>query len=283
MLNSVVALGTFDGVHLGHTAVLKSVSLYDDLVPVCLSFKGTPKSELGQNTPLLLDDDRRTEKIKALGFESVELFCFRDIKNLSPRQFLDMIVAKYSVKAICCGFNYRFGKNGEGDTDFLKKYCNENGIGLNVVGKVTVDGETVSSTLIRQYITDGNIEKANRLLGYRYSIEGEILHGFKRGRELGFPTVNQDMPRAICCPKFGVYSSFVTLDGKEYKGLTNIGNNPTFGLDTVKAETYIHGFSGNAYGKSAKIELVRFIRPEMRFDSADKLREQLKIDLEKVK
>lgn len=282
MPDTVAALGTFDGVHVGHRAVLESALQYSGLCPICLSFKNTPKNALGMPTPLLLTDEQRAEKIKQVGFSKVVLFDFDEIRNQSPAEFLDFIVSKYHIKALCCGYNYRFGAAGKGDVAFLSDYCKANGLNLTVTQAVSVGGHPVSSTDIRAKITEGMMEEANAMLGYPFFVEGRIVHGFKRGRTLGFPTINQDLPQGICCPKYGVYASSVLMENKRYKGMTNIGDNPTFSLPTAKAETYIHGFSGDIYGKLVKVELLRFLRPEIRFDSAEQLRVQLKSDLEKI-
>ena len=282
MQDTVAALGTFDGVHTGHRAVLESALQYSALRPICLSFKNTPKNALGVQTPLLLTDAQRVEKIKQAGFLEVVLFDFNTIRDQSPAEFLDFIVAKYHIRALCCGFNYRFGAGGKGDTAFLRAYCKEKGLQLTVTEAVTIGGQPISATGIRARIAAGQIEEANAMLGYAFFIEGNIVHGFKRGRTIGFPTINQDLPHGICCPKYGVYASSVLVEGKRYKGMTNIGDNPTFSLPAAKAETYIHGFSGDIYGKYAKVELLRFLRPEIRFASAEQLRAQLQSDLKTI-
>ena len=282
MQNTVAALGTFDGVHTGHSAVLQSALQYKNLTPICLSFIGTPKNALGIKTPLLLTDEQRVEKIKQMGFRQVVLFDFAEVRGLDPVAFLDKIRKEYGISAFCCGFNYRFGAGGAGDTALLKNYCEENGLLLTVTDAVAVDGVTVSSTEIRSRISEGNIREANALLGYPFFVEGVIVHGFKRGRTIGFPTINQDIGKELCCPRYGVYVSSVTVEGKQYKGLTNIGDNPTFDLPTPKAETYIHKFSGDIYGKHAKVELLDFVRPEIRFKSAEQLKAQIDLDLKTI-
>ncbi|MBQ7288960.1 MAG: riboflavin biosynthesis protein RibF [Clostridia bacterium] len=282
MQSTVAALGTFDGVHIGHHAVLESALGHDGLRPICLSFQSTPKNALGIQTPLLLTDAQRTEKIKQTGFAEVVLFDFAAVRHQLPAEFLDFIVKTYQIRALCCGFNYRFGADGRGDIDFLRRYCAQNDLRLTVTDAVTVNGVPVSSTEIRTRISGGEIEQANTMLGYNFFIAGIIVHGFKRGRTIGFPTINQDIEPTLCCPKHGVYVSSVLVDGKRYKGLTNIGNNPTFALPAAKAETYIHGFSGDIYGKHAKVELLHFVRPEIRFTSADQLKAQIQSDLKTI-
>ncbi len=282
MQKTVAALGTFDGVHIGHRKVLLSAASYSDLTPICISFKNTPKNALGIKTPLLLTDEQRTEKIKGLGFKEVVLLDFNSVRNLSPADFLKTITEKYNIGAICCGFNYHFGIGGVGNTELLKEYCEQNKIELTIADKVEIKRVTVSSTEIRRLIMGGEISAANEMLGYPYFIEGNIVHGFKRGRTLGFPTINQDIANELCCPKFGVYRSMVTVEGNRYKGLTNVGNNPTFELPTAKAETYIHEFSGEIYGKFAKVELLDFVRGEIKFESAEQLKEQINQDLKVI-
>lgn len=282
MQNTVAALGTFDGVHSGHRAVLQSALQYKNLTPICISFSGTPKNALGAKTPLLLTDAQRVEKIKQMGFSEVVLFDFAEVRGLQPTEFLKKIKKEYGINAFCCGFNYRFGAGGAGDTALLRQYCKQNGLSLTVSDAVIIDGVTVSSTEIRTLVAEGNIREANALLGYPFFVEGMIVHGFKRGRTIGFPTINQDIGKELCCPRFGVYVSSVTVEGKRYKGLTNIGDNPTFDLPTPKAETYIHEFSGDIYGKHAKVELLDFVRPEIRFQSGEQLKAQIDLDLKTI-
>lgn len=282
MQNTVAALGTFDGVHIGHRAVLQSALQYQALSPICLSFKNTPKNMLGIKTQLLLTDAQRVEKIKQAGYKEVVLLDFEAVRNQTPACFLNYIVKTYGIRALCCGFNYRFGAHGAGDTVFLRQYCAMHDLQLTIADAVMMDGVSVSATQIRACIAAGQIEQANAMLGYPFFIEGMIVHGFKRGRTIGFPTINQDILPEICCPKYGVYVSSVLVNGQCYKGLTNIGDNPTFALSAAKAETYIHGFSGEIYGKHAKVELLRFVRPEIRFSSAEQLKAQICTDLKTI-
>lgn len=280
---AVAALGTFDGVHLGHREVLLSSLHFGDFVPVCFSFHGTPKAAMGIDAPLLLSEKDRIKKIREIGIEDIVLFDFEKIKNYTAEDFLNFLTEEYNVRGFCCGFNYRFGAGGSGDTKLLARYCERNGFPLKICEPVKINGTAVSASEIRRRVQSGEMRCAGEMLGYPYFFEGEVYHGFRRGHELGFPTVNQKIPLELCLPRFGVYSSFIYIKGLKYRGLTNIGVNPTFNLPAPGAETYVFGFSKEIYGERVKIELLDFVRGEMRFDSIDELRYRISLDVETAK
>ena len=278
-----VALGTFDGLHKGHETVLNATLNFKELIPVAVTFDEPPKRHTtGAFVPMLMSAERKNIKLKEMGFEYIDILDYDGIHNLSPEEFLDMLFSKYNVKAAVCGFNYRFGKNGEGDAAFLSSYCHSHGAEAVVCPVTCVSGQTVSSTLIRELISDGNISFANMLLGEPFSFETKVVHGDERGRTIGFPTVNQELDGNLVEPKFGVYATAAVVDGAEYPAVTNIGIRPTFVLKKPLSETNIIGYEGNLYGKKITIKLLQYLRCESRFNSLDELKNAIEADKEKA-
>lgn len=282
---SAVALGNFDGMHIGHIAVLNRVKSFANmpLMPIAVLFdEHSRKLTEGSIPPMLTLPQERDRIINENGLKIVTL-PFAEIKQLSPAEFVEEILIKQLHAAVvCCGFNYRFGKNAVGDAKMMEKLCREHGIECCVVDEVDFEGQPVSSTEIRSLIENGQIEKANRILGRSFGFCSTVIDGDKRGRKLGFPTINQEIPSGLVLPKFGVYKTAVTVSGKEYKGITNIGKRPTVGTDRILAETHILDFSGDIYGETVDIRLKRFIRPEKKFSSFEELARQIEADKREV-
>ncbi len=262
---SAVALGTFDGIHRGHRAVLKA-AIASGHRPVAVTFSAPPKG-----SPCILTVSDKLSYLKEMGFEEVLIFEFEEIRDMPPAEFLNMLKARLSPKMFCCGFNYRFGKNAEGDTAALSDYCLKNGIELRVSQPVTEGGRIVSSTAVREMITSGEIEKANRLLYKPFGFSAAVSSGDHRGRLLGFPTVNQRPPEGIVLPRFGVYAARVLLDGVSFGAVTNFGIRPTYEVKSPLAETFIFGASGDFYQKNIRVSFLKFLRPERKFSSPEEL------------
>ena len=277
------ALGTFDGLHLGHMSVLKNALCAEGLSPAVLLFDSSPKDVLsGSDTPKLMSDKKREEMLCGMGFKIYKI-SFREIMNFSPEEFFDeIIIGRLGAKKVCCGFNYTFGKGARGNSETLNALCEKNGIECSVSGEVIHGGEIVSSTRIREYISGGSIEKANGMLGRAFSFSGAVIHGDARGHTLGFPTANVPVDVTLAVPRFGAYESLVTLGDKKYKAVTNIGRRPTYPTENVLSETFITDFKQDIYGKEIEISLLRFIREEKLFDSAESLINQLKKDVDGV-
>ena len=276
------ALGYFDGVHLGHRAVIESGVKDSGGHSVVLTFCESPAKALGKEAPPLLSDNaKKAELMEALGVDALIFADFYAVKDMTPAEFVEkVLVGRLKAKKVCCGFNYRFGHNGAGDTAALEELCKERGIAVCVCEPVYCDGEPVSSSLIRDLITGGAIDRANRLLGYRFAIEGSIGIGNRLGTQMGFPTLNLPITEGTAVPRFGVYASDVYIDGVKYRGATNIGVHPTVGENEKPlCETFLPDFGGgDLYGRRVRCELKRFIRPEMRFASVEELTEQIRKD-----
>lgn len=279
-MKTAVALGSFDGVHIAHRSVL---NLPKDYKKVAITFRKPPKMVFEGKTELIMSLETRTQVIKSLGFSEVDCLDFNKVRETEALDFLEYISNKYNPKYISCGFNYRFGKGGKGDVAVLSEFCKQNGIELSVCEQVLVDGATVSSTLIRNKLKDGKIEEANALMPTSFSFMSEVIKGDRRGRTIGFPTINQKYPEDLVKIKFGVYKVKVVIDGEEYDGISNIGIRPSFKSDYVISETYIKDFSGDLYGKKVKIIPQKFLREEKKFASLEQLKKQIEKDINQIK
>lgn len=279
----LVALGTFDGLHSGHKKVLLGdTTEYDK--KIALMFTEHPQKTLSGDAPgELITETKRNELLKDWGYIS-EFLDFAKISNLSPEEFVDeILIGKYNATALCCGFNYRFGKGAKGDVNLLKQLCAEREIKLTVCGEVEFDGAPVSSTRIRECLKKGDIRTANKMLGRYFSYDFEVVHGDARGRILGSPTINQFFSDNFTVAEYGVYASFTIVGGKKYISVTNIGVRPTIeGISEKRSETNIVGFEGDLYGKNIEVFLVEKLRGEMAFKSLDELSARISADREKA-
>ena len=275
----IAALGTFDGVHLGHRRVLAEAAQAGLPVAV-VTFAQNPQSVLGrQAKQRILSPARCDALFEELGVAAVIRLDFVSVRNLAPETFLDRLVAELGAKGFACGYNFRFGRQASGSADTLTAYATERGLFVSVCEPVTAMGEAVSSSRIRAAIAAGDMETANAMLGSCYRIDAPVDHGDARGRLLGFPTLNQALDDTYILPRTGVYASRVAIDGVTYPAVTNIGVRPTFGATPAAlAESFVIGFSGNLYGERVCVELLRFLRPEQKFDSPEALIAQMKRD-----
>lgn len=278
---SFVALGTFDGLHMGHKAVITAEkSQYER--KIALMFIQHPQSKNGEAPCRLITPQQEREILFSWGVEPVYLD-FTEISDMSPTEFVDTIlVDKLNAKSIACGFNYRFGKGAEGDVNTLMTLCAEREIKLTVVDKIEYNDEPVSSTRIREAVRTGDMKTARAMLGRYFSYDFEVLHGDERGRVLGSPTINQFFTHDFQVPEFGVYASFTDVDGEIYPSVTNVGVRPTIGNSEKRSETNIIGYNGDLYGQYPRVFLVEKIRGEKAFGSLDELRESIFADREKA-
>ncbi len=277
-MNNAIALGTFDGIHTAHKAVL---NLPDGYKKICVTFIKPPKMVFSGNDELIMTFGDKCEQLKKLGFEEIKALDFSVVKNISLTEFMEYLYNEYNPKYISCGFDYRFGKGGKGDVHILADFCSQKGIELNICQEMSENGETISSTAIRSMLKNGEIEKANSLLMAPFSFSGEVIKGKSLGRTIGFPTINQKYPEELVKVKFGVYKTKVLFDGEVYDGITNIGVKPTVKSDYVISETFLKNFSGDMYGKTIKVELIKFLREEKKFSSLSELKNQIDMDIKK--
>ncbi len=277
-----IALGVFDGLHIGHRAVIAAACGAKDAVTggmlraTVLSMTGAPKTVAGR----LLTSTKEDSLLETLGAEEWIELCFEKVRHLSPKEFVNTVLhEQLGARHICCGYNYRFGKDGKGDAECLKELCRALGITVTVVPPMFCEGEPVSSTRIRAALAKGKMETAARLLGCPFTVDFPVTEGKHTGNTWGTPTINQVFSPQHTVPKYGVYASLTVIDGKQYFGVTNIGVHPTVGaLKTPQAETWISGFSGDLYGKNVPVQLIRFLREERRFDTVEELKQQILVD-----
>lgn len=278
---TAIALGYFDGLHKGHRNVisLAAAEKKNGLTPVCFTFSKSPKSVLnGTQSNALMTNEDKIKTLERLGVERTYQADFEKIMNMPAQVFAQKIlIDTLKAEKLFCGFNYRYGRNGEGSAETLKSFCDNKGVTLTVVPATESRGEIVSSTLIRKLITDGNVKRANELMCSRFGFSSVIEHGKRLGRELGTPTINQPLCSELVVPKFGVYASIVTLEnGETYCGVTNIGIKPTVGGNTPLCETWMPKYSGGEiYGQSADVRLLEFIRSERKFSGIDELKDAI--------
>lgn len=286
-----VALGFFDGVHLGHNKIIKSVvsSKKDGLVPTVLTFSKSPCEyieKLKEGKVAYLTTNETKEKIfEDLGVEQLYSLDFSSIKDMPAEQFVSKILVEtLNAEKVFCGFNYHFGSGGKSDATTLKNLCCEYGVQVITIEPVTYKDEVISSTRIRKALTNGEIEEANAMLGRCFYYDFVITKGNQIGRTIEAPTLNQPFPENFVLPKFGVYASAVKIENAIYCGVTNIGVKPTIGKYNPLSETFVpQNNLVEMYGKQAKVMLIKFLRTEQKFDGIESLHKQIVKDSEKAK
>ena len=268
-MKTAIVLGTFDGLHAGHRAVIENTR---NFYSVAVTFIIPPKSVISGQPQLLILPQDREKRLTELGVNRVVMQNFDDVKDINAYDYLNFLNENYKPSRMVCGFNFRFGKNAEGDTTLIDVFCKENNIEFVCVPPIKKDEEVLSSTYLRKLIGDGNLQEAASQIFGGFSFAAPVIHGDARGRVLGFPTANQEYPNELVKPKFGVYLSQVQIQGKWYKSITNIGVRPTFKTDTIACETFIKDFSGDIYGETITTQLLKFVREEQKFSSEEQLK-----------
>lgn len=281
MKRTAVALGMFDGVHLGHRAVLELAQKEKEngLLPSIFTF--SPKAVLRKSSGAGGFIYGHLQKLSLLeGFGGVFSADFKIVKPFTGEDFVQRYLRDMSNAAVvCCGADFRFGRGASCGVDDLRGFGEKYGFEVKTAEDVCIDGTVVSSGEIRRRLIGGDVAGANKLLGRPYFIQGKVVHGAELGRTIGFPTINQTYEEGQLVPKYGVYASRVTIDGKTFSAVTNIGVKPSVGYEgSPIAETHIIGFSGDLYGKTVETELHGFIRPERKFDSVEELKMQIAED-----
>lgn len=282
-----IALGFFDGVHIAHQKIIKTAVNFADknsLLPIVLTFDKSPLEILYPEKMRYITTLATKQKIiESLGARAEFLPVSKDFLNMSPEDFIkEVLVGKYNAKHIVCGYDYHFGKGGKGTTSLLTKMGESLGFSVEILDCEVLWGKKISSSRIRELISCGEIKKANELLGRNFSLEGTVCEGKHLGRTLGFPTANVFFDKLTVIPRKGVYKTTVMTDGKKFPAITNAGINPTVGSEALRTETYIPDFDGNLYEKNITIEFIDFIRPEIKFESIEALRLQIKKDVERL-
>lgn len=283
-----VALGFFDGVHIGHARLLNRTrerAAEIGAVPTVLSFDVHPDTLVfGKEVPLINSASGREDIIRRLfGIDSVIFLHFnQSMMRMDWQEFIETLIRELNVAWIVVGYDFCFGYRGEGTTDRLKSYCEEHGVGCDVIPPVMIDGEIVSSTQIRRLLEEGRMEEAARWLGHPHVLSDTVRPGYHLGRRLGAPTINMVFPEGVLIPRCGVYATRVCLeDGQRYIAVTNVGVRPTVSDDDrVSVESHLLDFSGDLYGRRVSVEFCSFLRPEIRFPDAQALSAQIRLDEE---
>ncbi len=285
---SAVALGFFDGVHMGHRAVIgRAVQAAGEggLAPRVFTFLPEGAAPASKSGLTLLQTEERKETILArLGVEEVICPPFREFRAMTPEQFVqDLLGRVLGARELVCGFNYHFGRGGSAGVEELRALCQPLGIGVTALPPVLWRDEGVSSTRIRQAIREGEVEEAARMLQGPFTLTAEVVHGKRLARTLSWPTINQLFPLDFTVPRYGVYWSRVLVGGREWDGVTNVGIKPTLHETNLTMETYILDYDGDLYGERIPVSLLRFLRPEQRFPSVQELSQRIIKDIGTVR
>ena len=292
MRERVIALGFFDGVHLGHGALLRRAAeeaKKRGCESAVFTFDRPPKEVItGIPCPLINSPEDRAELVKRLyGIDEMIMVPFDDEMRTTPwdRFVTDILVGRYGAVHLVAGHDHHFGHRNQGSPELLKEKCAELGLGCDIIPAVTLNGVTVSSTHIRKLLEEGDVETARAFLGHPHVLTQTVGHGRQLGRTIGIPTANLVAPPHVLLPKRGVYAAKVTLpDGRAFGGVTNVGVRPTVnnGQD-VTVEPWILDFDGDLYGQAIRVEFFRRLRDERKFESLDALRSQIETDAVKTR
>ncbi|HHY77282.1 MAG TPA: bifunctional riboflavin kinase/FAD synthetase [Clostridiales bacterium] len=280
-----IALGSFDGVHIGHQKLIQTVirkSKELNCRSMVYTFKEHPKKILSPGTfvEMITQNHKRIEIMSEMGIDIVYFEDFENIMKMDEETFVkDILIAKFEAKCVVVGYNFTFGNGKKGNAETLKAYGKLFGFDVQVVDAVTINGEIVSSSLIRKKIKDGQVEDIDIYLGRHYSIDGQVVRGRGNGRKIGIRTANININDDIVIPKPGVYLTNTFINNKEYKSVTNIGTNPTFNGKGINIETHIIDFDGDIYYENIEIEFLKWIREEKTFNTPTELRLQIIEDI----
>ncbi|MBQ7014557.1 MAG: bifunctional riboflavin kinase/FAD synthetase [Clostridia bacterium] len=282
----VIAVGNFDGVHLGHAKVLQTAAKLaseQNAISAALTFLPYPKDFfLGEGTvKRITDNNTKTELILKQGIsEHITEEFNQKLSDMNADEFTMLLKNKYNCSAIVCGANFKFGKKAAYGAEDMKKACEKQ----NMKAVVCVYEEGFSSTAVRELILEGKVSEAAQILGRPFELHGTVLHGRHIGTEIGFPTVNLTANENFLLPKFGVYETRVICEDEFFTGITNVGIAPTVSESkNVRIETFLLNTNKNLYGKEIKVEFIKFIRAEKKFTSLEELKTQIKIDLSQIK
>lgn len=265
-------LGGFDGLHVGHRKLLSRAKASGLPVGVMTIVGGKGEG--------LFTENEREDIFRRNGVDFAFELPFAEIRSLSPQEFLRVLHEEFSPKLVVCGEDFRFGAGALGTPQSIKE---RGQVCVEILPLVEMDGEKVSSRTVKALLKEGEIVKANEMLGERFFLLGKVEKDRQVGRTIGFPTANIAYPKEKFPLKKGVYETRTEVNGKTYKGITNYGARPTFGDESVWTETYLDGFDGDLYGKTLKVEFVRFLREITKFESAEALKAQLQEDIRRVR
>lgn len=287
--DTLLTIGVFDGVHLGHKYLISQLvelAGTQDLLPGVVTFRQHPQEVLFPQTkmPFLTDLEERSRLLEKEGVALVVPLSFtREWAELGARRFVGLLMKHLRMRGLVIGADFALGRGREGDTAALRLLGREMSFSVDVVPAVKLNGEVVSSTVIRQALAEGDMAKVRRMVGRDFSLHGRVVTGAGRGTGMGIPTANLDIDPEHAIPLDGVYATRAYIDGRSYHSMTNIGRNPTFGNSERGVEVYIIDYSGDLYGREVRIDIVERLRGEERFSSAEELKKQIAEDVKKGK
>ncbi|MEG0762843.1 MAG: riboflavin biosynthesis protein RibF [Oscillospiraceae bacterium] len=280
---TAVALGYFDGVHLGHRAVIGAAVQYarrNGCDSAVFTFSMPSNTEIKGKG--ILSEELKQERIAALCVEHYMSPSFSEFCKLTPLEFVsEILVEKFAARAVFCGDNFTFGAHKAGDVALLTKLCKEYGIQVYAEHLAQYNDIIVSSTRIRTLLIRGDVDKANAMLGAPYAINYEVVHGKGLGAKLGVPTINQVFAQHMLMPKCGVYATRVYINGKIYSAATGLGSRPTVQGEGITCESFIKGFDGDIYGEKIKVEFIKYLHDTKRYETLNELRDMINEAAEK--
>lgn len=284
---TVICLGNFDGLHLGHQELVeKTVNIGKEKgwIPSILFLKQHTREVVdGEKRYFLTSIEDKIERVRQLGIEKIFLLSFHEkTRRMEKEEFIQFLVEKAGVKEMVVGEDFLFGYKASGTVEDLKKLEEKYDYKSYIVPEIQQEGQTISTTKIREFLEKGELSKAQAMLGRNYKIRGKVIPGMQRGRTLGFPTANVKA-EGYFLPKEGVYQTYTIIEGKKYPSITFIGRNISFGEKEFKSETYIYSFNKDIYGEEIQIEFLEFIRGNILFESPEDLVERVLTDLTMVR
>jgi riboflavin kinase/FMN adenylyltransferase len=287
--NTLLTVGVFDGVHLGHQRLISELleqAARKKLLAGVVTFRQHPEDLLsaGRKLPFLTDIATRTKLLKEEGVDFVAPLSFTvQLARLDARAFIGLLQKHLKMRGLIIGSDFALGKAREGDTGALKKLGREMDFSVTVVPPLEINGEVVSSTSIRKALADGDMGKVHELTGRYYSLYGSVVTGAGRGEGMGFPTANLNVSAGQAIPPDGVYASLAHINGKVYQSMTNVGRNPTFGKNERTVESYLIDYSGDLYGHELSVDFVTRLRSEKKFGNIEELKRQVAEDVRRGK
>jgi riboflavin kinase / FMN adenylyltransferase len=282
---TILTIGVFDGVHLGHRKLITELLIQarqNNQLAGVVTFRQHPEDLLkaGKRLPFLTDIKTRTKLLKEEGVDLIVTLSFtKELAALSARQFMSLLQQHLHMKGLVVGPDFALGKSREGDIEAIRKLGKEMRFSVTVVPPLKINGEVVSSTILRKALAEGNICKVKELTSRPYSLHGKVVEGAGRGEGLGFPTANMDVKSGQALPPDGVYVGLTRANGKIYQSMTNIGRNPTFGDAERSVESYLVDYHGDLYGKEVYLDIVARLRDEKKFSNAEELKKQISQDI----
>lgn len=285
---TLLAIGVFDGVHAGHRYLLKQLqrrAAEKHLLSGVLTFNPHPQSVLhpDDQLPWLSNLEDRVTTLQQLGVNIVAVLTFTpELAQLTAQDFMSLLKKYLKMRGIMAGPDFALGRGGEGNISLLRTLGNQMEFSVEVIPPYTINGELVSSTLIRQALIQGDMKRVEKLMGHHFYLRGKVITSDKRGRALGFPTANLESKPQQALPNNGIYATITHVDGKQFPSATNIGTRPTFGEGRKMVENHLLNYKGNLYSKEIRVEFVQKLRDEKRFASSEELKTQIEKDVRKV-